>query len=273
MRVAAVGHVEWVTFAMVPRVPERGDIVEATETFDCAAGGAAVAAVQLAKLAGEATLFTAVGSDEPGRRACADLEERGVRVRAVTRDKPMRRAVTLLDPESERTIITLGDRLSPHGDEALPWDELAQMDAVYFVSGDPEAVRRTRRARVVVASTRVLATLAEAAVELDAVVGSAKDEGERYEHGDIDPPPRYSVRTAGAAGGQWVGAEGNTGAWEAAPLPGEPKDSYGSGDSFAAGLTLGLGESGDIETALDLGARCGAACLTGRGPYAAQLTR
>jgi ribokinase len=271
VRAAAVGHVEWVTFAMVPRVPGQGEIVESTETFDCAAGGAAVAAVQLAKLAGEATLFTALGNDDPTDQIVADLERRGVRVHWVSRDLPQRRAVTLLDPEHERTIVTLGERLSPRGEDALPWEELAEVDALYYVSGDAESVRRARAARTVVGSTRVLATLAEAGVRLDAAVGSAKDEGERYEDGDIEPPPRFVVRTSGQAGGRWAGIEGRTGEWKAAALPGPPVDAYGCGDSFAAGLTYGLAETGDIEAALELGARCGAACMTGRGPYAGQL--
>ena len=55
---------------------------------------------------------------------------------------------------------------------------------------------------------------------------------------------------------------------EAAPLPGPVRDAYGCGDSFAAGLTYGLGAGLAMPDALELGARCGAACLTGRGPYA-----
>ena len=60
--------------------------------------------------------------------------------------------------------------------------------------------------------------------------------------------------------------------WEAAPLPGPRVDSYGAGDSFAAGLTYGLAEGRSPAEAATLGARCGAACLTGRGPvpWAAQ---
>jgi ribokinase len=46
---------------------------------------------------------------------------------------------------------------------------------------------------------------------------------------------------------------------------------YGCGDSFAAGVTYGLGAGLPIGEALELGARCGAACATGRGPYAGQL--
>ena len=71
VRVAVVGHVEWCEFAEVPHVPKPGEIVHATRTFDEPAGGGAVAAVQLRKLAGEATLFTAFGDDETGRRSHA----------------------------------------------------------------------------------------------------------------------------------------------------------------------------------------------------------
>jgi len=49
-------------------------------------------------------------------------------------------------------------------------------------------------------------------------------------------------------------------------------DAYGAGDSFAAGLAYALGEGRDIDTALELAARCGAVCMTGRGPYGRQLT-
>jgi ribokinase len=36
-------------------------------------------------------------------------------------------------------------------------------------------------------------------------------------------------------------------------------------------VTYGLGAGMPIDQALELGARCGAACATGRGPYAGQL--
>jgi ribokinase len=49
-------------------------------------------------------------------------------------------------------------------------------------------------------------------------------------------------------------------------------DAYGAGDSFAAGLAYGLAAFGDPEKAIELAARCGAAVLTGRGPYEGQLT-
>jgi ribokinase len=122
-----------------------------------------------------------------------------------------------------------------------------------------------------VATPRGLETLAAARIPLDALVSSGRDPGERYSPGDLDPPPRLVVRTAGAMGGEWETADGERGSWSASPLPGPVKDAYGCGDSFAAGLTYGLGAGWEIAKAVELAARCGAACLTGRGPYEGQL--
>jgi ribokinase len=271
MRAAVVGHVEWVEFARVPRVPLPGEIANASETFEVTAGGGAVAAVQLARLAGECTFYTALGDDELGRRAIEELTAMGVRVEATIRaGTATRRAFTFLDDAGERTITTLGARLAPARSDELPWDELGSVDALYFVAGDPDALRAARAARAVVATARVSDVLDRAGVELDAVVGSGADVSERYH--PLDPPPRFVVVTHGARGGDWTGVEGRTGTWEAVPLPGPVADAYGAGDSFAAGLAFGLGAGHGIEAALGLAARCGATCMTGRGPYGRQLT-
>ena len=66
MRTAVVGHVEWVEFARVELVPRPGEIVQASEWWAEAAGGGGVASVRLAQLAGDCTLFTALGQDELG---------------------------------------------------------------------------------------------------------------------------------------------------------------------------------------------------------------
>jgi ribokinase len=272
MRVAVVGHVEWVEFLRVPQVPAAGEIVHASEVFEQAAGGGSVAAVQLRKLAGSCMFLTALGDDETGRRALGDLRERGVRCEPAWRaGEPQRRAVTFIDAQGERTITVLGDRLVPHGADQLPWDELTKCDAVFLTGGDVEAVQAARRARVLVATTRVLDLLAQAGVQLDAVVGSARDPSENYQPGDLDPPPRYAVMTSGAEGGAWREPNGNPVTFAAAELPGPLGDAYGAGDSFAAGLTYGLGAGMPVEEAVELAARCGAACMTGRGAYEGQL--
>jgi ribokinase len=80
------------------------------------------------------------------------------------------------------------------------------------------------------------------------------------------------VSTAGKEGGEWAAADRTTGSWEAAQLPGPRRDSYGAGDSFAAGLTYALGAGLPVADALALAARCGAHKLTGRAAYENQLT-
>jgi len=230
-----------------------------------------VAAVQLAKLGGDATLYTALGDDEVGHRAKDELEQLGLRVEAVFRPEPQRRGYVHVDAAGERTITVIGDRLGPRADDQLPWEELDETDAVYFTAGDPGAARQARRARTLVASARGLETLAQAGIELDALLASAKDPGELYRPGDLDPPPRLIVRTAGASGGEYEAGEHERGHWVATPLPGPVSDLYGCGDSFAAGVTYGLGAGRPTAEALELGARCGAACATGRGPFAGQL--
>ena len=269
MNVAVVGHTEWVEFARVERVPAAGDIVHALETWEEAAGGGAVAAVQLAHLAGSVRFFTALGSDELGRRTRAQLTEQGVTVHAATPSAAHRRALTYLDGDGERTITVFGDKLLPGGgDGSLPWEELARADAVYFVSGDVEALRQARKARILVAGARELPTLARAGVEIDVLVGSGEDETERYRPGDLDPAPKIVVTTAGALGG-WVQPGGP---FTAAPLPGPIEDAYGCGDCFAGGLTYALAEGKPLDEGVALGARCGAYVLCGRGPYGNQLT-
>jgi ribokinase len=271
MRAAVVGHVEWIEFGRVEHVPAPGEIVHVSESWQEPAGGGAVAAVQLAKLAGEATLYTALGDDEVGHRSKRELEALGLRVEAAFRPEPQRRGYVHVDAQGERTITVIGSRLGPQADDPLPWGELEGVDAVYFTAGDFEAVQAARAARTLVASARGLETLVEAGIELDALVASARDPGERYEPGQLEPPPRYVIRTAGREGGEYETAQGERGRWEATPLPGPVSDVYGAGDSFAAGLTHGLGAGMPIAAALELAARCGAACVTGRGPYSGQL--
>lgn len=273
VRVAVVGHVEWVLFAEVERVPAPGEIVHARTAWEDAAGGGAVAAAQLAALAGEVDFLCAVGDDELGARAVAGLRERGIRVHAALRPAPQRRAVTWLDARAERTITIVGERLVPRAEDDLPWSALADCDAVYLTAGDPGAVTAARAARVLVATPRAHDALGPAAVPLDALVLSAGDESERAWARGLAPPPAAVVETDGERGGRYRTPGGAEGRWVAARPPGPPVDAYGCGDSFAAGLTYGLGAGRSLDAALELAARCGAACLAGRGPYAGQLTR
>ena len=262
MRAAVVGHVEWIRFARVEGVPAAGEIAHSSDDWEQAGGGGAVAAVQLALLADEAHLFTVLGTDELGSRAEAELVARGVVVHAAPDERAQRWAFTHVDDVGERTITTVGPKLAPRGhDDRLPWHELARMDAVFFVAGDVDALVQARRAHVLTATSRARDVLGRAGVELDALIGSGKDEAERYTSGDVEPAPRLVVTTSGALGG-WAQPGGP---FTASEPPAAIVDSYGAGDSFAAGLTFALGSGVAAPEAIGFAARCGAAALTGRG--------
>jgi ribokinase len=243
VRFAVVGHVEWIEFGRFTHVPVPGEIIDASAWFSEAAGSAAVVAVQLAEL--------------------------GVRVHAAPREAMQRWGFVHLTDDGERTISIVGERHAPEGDDDLPWDRLEGAAAVFVSGGDHAAMRHARRAELLVATPRAVSTLD--GIRIDALVGSGEDRLEQVD------PERYDVglvvTTAGERGGTWRAGEHRTGTFKAAELPGPLVDAYGAGDTFAGGLTYALGSGRPIEDALAFAARAGAANLTGRGPYAGQLTR
>ncbi len=271
MRAAVVGHLEWVTFMLVERTPLVGEIVHAQEWWEEPGGGGAGAAVQLAKLCGSCDFFTALGDDELGHRSREWLHGLGVRVHAMHRDEPTRRAVTHVDALGERTITVLGKRLEPMGADPLPWEQLAGADAVYLTAGDASALASARAAKALVATARILPFLQRSSVRLDALVSSANDPSESYLAGELDPAPELVVRTDGGNGGTHVTADGRERPYAPVAPPGPVIDRYGAGDSFAAGLAYALGAGMATDQAVAFAARCGAAVITGRGPFEGQL--
>ena len=225
MRVAVVGHVEWVEFARVERVPVAGEIVHALEAWEEPGGGGAVAAVQLAKLAGECLFLTALGDDETGHRAHDELERMG-RARGgglAARSRSAARSC-YVDSAGERTITVIGERLGPSASRRrCPGRSSTRIDAVYFTAGDAGAARaaRARRRR----SSRPPAAL-------ERPRGGRRAARTRWSRA---PRTRASAtspatstrrralvaRTAGA-GRRLVrdAADGRSGRWQAAPLPG-----------------------------------------------------
>lgn len=212
----------------------------------------------MAEFGGQVDFFCALGDDAPGHAARDQLEQRGVHVHVAWRDEPTRRAMTLIEPAGERTIITLGERLEPRGSDDLPWERLDDAKSIYFTAGDAAALAHARRAGILVASPRARTVLETNAI--DALVFSESDPDESDWAQRAAPHAKLLVATEGARGGRWSGA--SKGRWAAAPLPGTPRDAYGCGDSFAAVFTLGLGRGGTIADAAALGAQAGALALT-----------
>lgn len=265
LNLAVVGHQEWVTFLEVDELPKPGRIGHASRDLEEPAGAGAVIAVQLARLTGRSVLFfTALGRDAIGERSEQRLRELGVQPVVAWRDQPSRRGISLMAPGGDRAITVIGERLTPTAEDNLGWERLSDCDGVFVSATDRGGLRHARRARILNATPRLgLNVLQQAAVQLDALIGSGLDPGEHVPDNFLDPAPGVRIATEGETGGVLIPG----GRFDAVPLPGPMVESYGCGDSFAAGVTAGLSAGWSIREAVALGARCGAACATRFGPY------
>jgi ribokinase len=276
VKLAVVGHVEWVDFVFADRLPAAGEILHARDAWEAPAGGGAMAAYALKSLTGGATFFCGVGEDERARRTVDGLRAFGLDVEAGVRaGRAQRRTLTYLTGDHERTITVLGPRLEPHGDDHVDWSALAGFDGVLFFAGDAAAARACRQADVMVSTGRARTALLEAGIQVDALVGSADDPAEVVDDELLAAVrPRWVVATAGERGGSWraVGdADAPAGRWAASPLPGPPVDTFGCGDAFASALMAGLAAGRSIADACALGARVGAALVCERAPSVGRL--
>jgi ribokinase len=200
----------------------------------------------------------------------AELEGLGLDMHVAWRDAPTRRGITFIDGSGERTITVIGERLVPAASDPLPWGILAGLDGVFVTASDSGGLRLARQARVLTATPRVrLPVLRQAAVKLDALIGSATDAGERYASEDLQPAPRVYVGTQGSQGG----FTNPGGRFSALRRTRGVRDAYGAGDCFAAGVTAGMAADWSLQEAISLGCHCGNACLDGFGPYVGQLDR
>ena len=262
MRCAVVGHVEWVEFARVPELPTAGSIVHATEAWAEPAGGGAVVARQIARLAGRCEFFTALGDDELGHEAARQLSTLGIDVHARARRRRRGARWTHVDQHGERTITVLGDKLLPRG--PLPLDGY---DAVFFVSGDVEALRSARAARL---PRRDAARAADAArgrrPARPARRQPATTPGERY---DDSLDATIVVLTDGANGGTVERR-----ALRRAPIcPARSPTPTARATRSPPRCCFALARGDDVRRrGRTSRARAGAAVITGQGPYTAQLT-
>ncbi len=262
--VGVVGHVEWVTHAL-GRVPAPGAIADLSEPFDEPAGGGAVAAAAVARVGGQALLFTAIGADLAAARGARVLADRGVEIVAATRPAPQTRVLSITDPGGERTIMVVGTRLQPTAADDLPWSRMPGLRAAYYAGEDPGALVHARAARCLVLTGQRLSDAIAAGVRPDVVVASGADP-------DEDPwglpgalAPEAIVLTDGPRGGTVHRPGTSVLRFAAVPPPGPIVDSYGCGDSFAGVLALALARGHALAEAVPLAATAAAACVTWRG--------
>ena len=265
LKLAVIGHVEWISFLSVDKFPQEGVISHGKMYLEEPAGGGAVAAVKISRLIGAPVhFFTALGNDSIGKKSFKRLTELGLEVSVAWRDRPTRTGISMIDSKGERAITVIGDRLQPSCNDQLPWNDLTNYDGAFITAVDSDALNHCRGPKVMVASPRLGTNkFKEKNIKLDALIGSALDPYERMEFQKIYPTPKIRIATKGSLGGEvWPG-----GRFDAAELDLPVVDSYGCGDTFAAAVTTGLSAGWSTQQAISLGAQCGAQCATHLGPY------
>tara|TARA_B100000965_G_scaffold51916_1_gene38635 strand:+ start:2039 stop:2881 length:843 start_codon:yes stop_codon:yes gene_type:complete len=266
LKLAAIGHIEWVTFLKVDKLPLAGEISHAKDCFEEAAGGTAVAAVQMARLInGPVDLITSLGKDTYGKKCYESLTKLGLNLKVAWREKPTRKAISLISKDGERAITVIGERLQPVASDNLPWSEMKNYDGVFITATDKEGIRLAREAKFVAATPRTgETTLLNSQVKLNALIGSGLDPGEKINFEKLVPKPDIYIATEGEKGGTIYP---NKYEYKSIKPSSQVIDTYGCGDCFAGAVTTALSAKLDLDKAIKIGAYCGAECSTHFGPY------
>ena len=266
LKLAVIGHIEWVTFLKVDQLPIAGEISHANDYFEEAAGGAAVAAVQMARLINEPVdLITSLGKDNNGEKCYERLIKLGLNLKVAWREKPTRKGISLISKDGERAITVIGERLQPIASDDLPWSDMKNYDGIFITATDKEGIRLASKARFVAATPRTgQDTLNNSKAKINALIGSGLDPGEEINYEELVPKPDIYIATEGKLGGTVYPKEYK---YKAIKPSSKEIDTYGCGDCFAGAVTTALAAKLNLDQAIKIGAYCGAECSTHYGPY------
>ena len=266
LKLAVIGHIEWVTFLKVDKLPFAGEICHAEDCFEEAAGGAAVAAVQMARLTGEPVdLITSLGEDTYGEKSYERLSKLGLNLKVAWRKKPTRKGISLTSKDGERAITVIGERLQPIASDNLPWSDMKNYDGIFITATDKDGIKLASKAKFVSATPRAgERALKDSKVKINALIGSGLDPGEKVNYEELVPKPDVYIATEGKTGGTIYPKKHK---YKSIKPSSKEIDSYGCGDCFAGAVTAALSAKLNLDQAIKIGAYCGAECSTHFGPY------
>ena len=266
LKLAVIGHIEWVTFLKVDQLPLAGQISHAKNCFEEPAGGAAVAAVQMARLInGPVDLITSLGKDTYGEKCYERLSNLGLNLKVAWREKPTRKGISLISNDGERAITVIGDRLQPIASDDLPWSDMKNYDGIFVTATDKEGIKFARKAKFLAVTPRTgKNTLKISNVKINALIGSGLDPGEKINYEELVPKPDIYIATEGKSGGTIYPKKHK---YNSIKPSSKEIDSYGCGDCFAGAVTAAMSAKMDLDEAIKIGAYCGAECSTHYGPY------
>jgi ribokinase len=278
-RVLVVGSVNLDTILRCDHLPGAGETVLAATMSTGFGGKGANQAVAAARLGARVGLVAAIGDDDAGAAALADLAAEGVDPGGVVvvAGQPTGRATVLVDPAGENAIVvTPGANTTL--DAATVTERLARFDPVpgadvVLVSGEVPAACAEAAARAGVrtvynlapfrglhdwlADVRPLVVLNE--TEAAQAAGTARTADAAAHLAGLFGAV---VVTRGAAGALLV--SGNDVHVVSAHRV-EPVDTTGAGDAFCGALAVGLAAGLPLRAAVAAAVRAGTIAVTGAG--------
>ena len=265
LKFAVIGHIEWINFLKVDKLPQSGIISNAKKSYEMPAGGGSVIAKTLNELTNKPVhFFTSLGKDFLGNQSYRILEDMGINLHVAWREKPTRKGFSLIDKKGDRSITVIGERLEPQINDALNWDLLNDMDGVFLTAGDLNILKIARNSKILCTTPRFgLDKINASSIKIDSLISSNLDPGEYFLENELKIKPRFIIKTEGEKGGICIPG----GRYDASILEKEKIDSYGCGDSFAAGIIYGLSSNWNIEKTIRLGKVLGRNCIEHFGPY------
>ncbi len=265
LKFAIIGHIEWINFLKVDVLPKPGIISHAKKSLEFPAGGGALIAKTLFELTNnEIHFFTSLGKDYFGEKSFEFFDNLGIKLHIAWRSESTRKGFSLIDNQGERSITIIGKRLAPSSNDNLDWNILSKMDGIFMTAGDSRLLKICRNANILCTTPRVgIELINESKINLDALIGSNLDPDESFLSTDLIKKPKFIIKTEGENGGIYI-----PGGRFSAINNNKPNiDSYGCGDSFAAGVLYGLAANWPIENSIKLGTVLGRNCIEHFGPY------
>jgi ribokinase len=263
--VAVVGSANLDLVATVPRLPRPGETLTGAALERVPGGKGANQAVAAARLGAGVRFVGAVGRDDFGREALAELDAAGVDLSGVQEaETPTGIALILVDEAGENQIVVVpgaNARLRP---EAVRSAGPASFDAVLCqleIPDEPLAeAARSATGLFCLNAAPARPVPAEVLGRADLVVVN------RHELDALAEMPRLVALTLGAEGA--VLLEDGDEVARAAPPEVEAVDGTAAGDAFTACLVVSLIEGRDREEALHRACAAGAiaACRPGAQP-------
>lgn len=286
--VVVIGHAVLDRVYRIAEFPPEPTKVRALEMIESGGGSAANAAAAIARLGGDAQLWSRIGDDEAGAKVRAFLEVDGVDTRYL-KTLPAGRTSTsavIVDGRGERLIVGERDHAMSLDPSWLPFEKIAEAGTVLsdlkWVEATLLAFEKARGAGVpTVADVDIaghdllfaLLTLSDYAIFPALALEAAFPEGSMEEKLDavLALGPRHAGVTQGAKGYAWRNRVGQSGHHPA--FASEVVDTTGAGDAFHGAFAWALVQGHDDGTCARIASAVAALSCRKLGARAALPTR